>query len=220
MRSSGASHPPQGDDRAARSSSIQQEAVAPENPRGQHGLRPRGRGGTGCTQTSPTTDGLRRAAPTPRRSTCTTTRCLCRCSNGSSGPACADLSRIGDDVVLLDPAVSGVGEERTAPPRPLPVRPSHPAGGDGRRRGSSPCGVHAAVPVLLQLRRRTARHHNDRARQRRAGRLRRRGRRTVVRSRVDPPRIPRRRERGSTLSRRPGLPRCCDRHSRRRQRAR
>ena len=111
-------------------------------------------------------------------------------------------------------------QERTAPPRPLPVRPSHPAGGDGRRRGSSPCGVHAAVPVLLQLRRRTARHHNDRARQRRAGRLCRRGRRTVVRSRVDPPRIPRSRERGSPLSRRPGLPRCCDRHSRRRQRAR
>src|SRR4029077_5854092 len=80
--------PPERDGRARRSSSIQQEAVAPENPRDQHGLRPGGRGGTGCAQTSPTTaDRRRRTASMLRRSTCTTTRCLCRCSNGSNATA-------------------------------------------------------------------------------------------------------------------------------------
>ena len=46
--------------------------VAPAYSRGQYGLRRRGRGGTGCTQTSPTTaNRLTRPASTPQRSTCT-----------------------------------------------------------------------------------------------------------------------------------------------------
>ena len=56
-----------------------------------------------------------RPASTPRRSTCTTMRCLCHCSNGLNGAGLADLSRIGDDVVLLDPAVSGVAKNAPLP---------------------------------------------------------------------------------------------------------
>ena len=179
--------PPEGDDRAQRSSSTQQEAVAPEYPHDQHGLRPRGRGGTGCTQTSPTTADRRNAGGVDAAAIDVHSHAMpLPLLEWLERDGLADLSRIGDDVVLLDPTVSGVTKNAPLPLARSQYDPAHPAGGDGRPRGSSPCGVHAAVPVLLELRRRRARHHNDRARQRRAGRLRRRGRRTVVRSRVDP----------------------------------
>ena len=75
----------------------------------------------------------------------------------------SDLSRIGDGIVLLDPAVSGVGKNT-----PLPLARSQY---DAATRlaemddigVSGPCGVHAAVPVLLQFRRQKACHHDHRA---------------------------------------------------------
>ena len=164
---------PGGDGRARRTSSIQQEGVAPAYSHGQHGVRPRVTW-RNCMPANESSDRQ------PADAADVQAKAIDVHNHAMPLPllewleraGLADLSRIGDDVVLLDPAVSGVA--KNAPlPRPLPVRPSHPTGRDGQRRGSNPCGVHAAVSVLLQLRRRTARHHNDRARQRRAGRLHR-----------------------------------------------
>ena len=53
--------------------SFTRKPVAPACSRGQYGLGRRGRGGTECTQTRPTTASrLTRPASTPQRSTCTT----------------------------------------------------------------------------------------------------------------------------------------------------
>src|SRR6202040_4132210 len=60
--------PPGGDGRAEGEVSFSKKPVAPAYSRGQHGLRRRGRGGTGCTQTSPTTANRADAAGRPSRS--------------------------------------------------------------------------------------------------------------------------------------------------------
>ena len=114
------------------------------------------------------------------------------------GAGLSDLSRIGDGVVMLDPAVSGVGKNA-----PLPLARSQY---DPRARLAEMDDVgvwaHAVSmpPFLYPPTPKTrARHHNDRAWQRRTRHLCRRGLRPIVRSRVYSARIPRRRERGSTL---------------------
>ena len=106
----------------------------------------------------------------------------------------SDLSRIGDGVVLLDPAVSGVAKNA-----PLPLARSQY---DPRARLAEMDDVgvwaHAvSMPPFLYCSNSEDRRlvtTYDRARQRRTRRLCRRGLRPVARSRIDPARIPGRRE--------------------------